>query len=212
MAVLGLGRFGRSLALELMSQGGEVLGVDASESVIQKVSSRLTHTVVADTTDEETLRQISVHECDRAVVGMGSDLEASLLTASALVNLGIPSIWAKATSNSHARILTQIGVHHVVRPEHDMGKRVAHLVRGRMIDYIEFDDGFAMVKTAAPEFALGKPLGGSGIRDSHGVTVVAVKHQGGGFTYATAETVLQPGDTIIVSGAVSDAERFADLR
>lgn len=212
MAVLGLGRFGRSLALELMSQGGEVLGVDASESVIQKVSSRLTHTVVADTTDEETLRQISVHECDRAVVGMGSDLEASLLTASALVNLGIPSIWAKATSNSHARILTQIGVHHVVRPEHDMGKRVAHLVRGRMIDYIEFDDGFAMVKTAAPEFALGKPLGGSGIRDSHGVTVVAVKHQGGGFTYATAETVLQPGDTIIVSGAVRDAERFADLR
>ena len=212
MAVLGLGRFGRSLALELMSQGGEVLGVDASDSVIQKVSSRLTHTIVADTTDEETLRQISVHECDRAVVGMGSDLEASLLTASALVNLGIPSIWAKATSNSHARILTQIGVHHVVRPEHDMGKRVAHLVRGRMIDYIEFDDGFAMVKTAAPEFALGKPLGGSGIRDSHGVTVVAVKHQGGGFTYATAETVLQPGDTIIVSGAVRDAERFADLR
>ena len=212
MAVLGLGRFGRSLALELMSQGGEVLGVDASDSVIQKVSSRLTHTVVADTTDEEPLRQISVHECDRAVVGMGSDLEASLLTASALVNLGIPSIWAKATSNSHARILTQIGVHHVVRPEHDMGKRVAHLVRGRMIDYIEFDDGFAMVKTAAPEFALGKPLGGSGIRDSHGVTVVAVKHQGGGFTYATAETVLQPGDTIIVSGAVRDAERFADLR
>lgn len=212
MAVLGLGRFGRSLALELMSQGGEVLGVDASDSVIQKVSSRLTHTVVADTTDEETLRQVSVHECDRAVVGMGSDLEASLLTASALVNLGIPSIWAKATSNSHARILTQIGVHHVVRPEHDMGKRVAHLVRGRMIDYIEFDDGFAMVKTAAPEFALGKPLGGSGIRDSHGVTVVAVKHQGGGFTYATAETVLQPGDTIIVSGAVRDAERFADLR
>ena len=212
MAVLGLGRFGRSLALELMSQGGEVLGVDASDSVIQKVSSRLTHTVVADTTDEETLRQISVHECDRAVVAMGSDLETSLLTASALVNLGIPSIWAKATSNSHARILTQIGVHHVVRPEHDMGKRVAHLVRGRMIDYIEFDDSFAMVKTAAPEFALGKPLGGSGIRDSHGVTVVAVKHQGGGFTYATAETVLQPGDTISVSGAVRDAERFADLR
>lgn len=212
VAVLGLGRFGRSLALELMSQGGEVLGVDASDSVIQKVASRLTHTVVADTTDEETLRQISVQECDRAVVGMGSDLEASLLTASALVNLDVPSIWAKATSNSHAKILTQIGVHHVVRPEHDMGKRVAHLVRGRMIDYIEFDDGFAMVKTAAPAFALGKPLGGSGIRDVHGVTVVAIKRRGGSFTYATAESVLQPGDTVIVSGRVRDAEKFADLQ
>ena len=211
VAVLGLGRFGRSLALELMAQGAEVLGIDASDAVIQKVSTRLTHAVVADTTDEESLRQLSVHEFDRAVVGMGSDLEASLLTASALINLGVPTIWAKATSNSHAKILTQIGVHHVVRPEHDMGKRVAHLVGGRMIDYIEFDDGFAMVKTTPPAFALGKTLGQSAIRSDYGVTVVAIKRQGEGFTYATAETMVEPGDTIIVSGKVRDAERFADL-
>lgn len=209
--MLGLGRFGKSLALELMSQGAEVLGIDASDAVVQKIANRLTHAVVADTTDEESLRQLSVHEFDKAVVGIGSDLEASLLTASALINLGVPNVWAKAISNSHAKILTQIGVHHVVRPEHDMGKRVAHLVRGRMIDYIEFDDGFAMVKTTAPSFATGRTLGQTTIRTDFGVTVVAIKRPGEGFTYADADTVLHAGDTIIVSGKVRDTEHFAEL-
>lgn len=211
VAVLGLGRFGKSLALELMEQGTEVLGVDTDEAVVQRVSDRLTHAAVADTTDEESLRQLSVHECDRAVVGIGSDLEASLLTASALINLDVTNIWAKAISNAHAKILTQIGVHHVVRPEHDMGKRVAHLVRGRMMDYIEFDDGFAMVKTSPPSFLIGDNLGRSAIRTKHKVTVVAIKRPGEGFTYATADTVISAGDTIIVSGQVRDTERFSEL-
>ncbi|MEE2030542.1 TrkA family potassium uptake protein [Rhodococcus sp. CC-R104] len=211
VVVLGMGRFGKSLALELMAQGTEVLGIDSSQAVIEKVAGRLTHAAVADTTDEESLRQLSVHEYDRAVVGIGSDLEASLLTASALINMEVPNVWAKAISNAHARILTQIGVHHVVRPEHDMGKRVAHLVRGRMMDYIEFDDGFAMVKTTAPAFAVGKALGQTTIRSKYGVTVVAIKRPGEGFTYASADTVVASGDTIIVSGRVRDTERFAEL-
>jgi trk system potassium uptake protein TrkA len=210
VVVLGLGRFGKSLALELMGQGVEVLGIDTDEAVVQRVSDRLTHAAVADTTDEESLRQLSVHEYGRAVVGIGSDLEASLLTASALINLSVSNIWAKAISNAHAKILTQIGVHHVVRPEHDMGKRVAHLVRGRMMDYIEFDDGFAMIKTSPPTSIIGKKLGESGIRTKHRVTVVAVKRQGEGFTYATADTVIGAGDTVIVSGQVRDAERFSE--
>ncbi|WP_244461477.1 TrkA family potassium uptake protein [Rhodococcus sp. ZPP] len=211
VVVLGLGRFGKSLALELMEQGTEVLGIDSSEAVVQKISHRLTHAAVADTTDEESLRQLSVHDYDRAVVGIGSDLEASLLTASALINLAVPNVWAKAISNAHAKILHQIGVQHVVRPEHDMGKRVAHLVRGRMMDYIEFDDGFAMVKTTPPATVIGKRLGETTVRSTYGVTVVAIKRPGEGFTYATAETVIEPGDTIIVSGQVRDTERFSEL-
>ncbi|ELB87717.1 TrkA-N domain-containing protein [Rhodococcus wratislaviensis IFP 2016] len=209
--MLGLGRFGKSLALELMEQGTEVLGIDSNEAVVQKVSHRLTHAAVADTTDEESLRQLSVHDYDRAVVGIGSDLEASLLTASALINMSVPNVWAKAISNAHARILRQIGVTHVVRPEHDMGKRVAHLVRGRMMDYIEFDDGFAMVKTTPPATVVGKRLGETTVRSTYGVTVVAIKRPGEGFTYATADTVIAPGDTIIVSGQVRDTERFSEL-
>lgn len=92
-----------------------------------------------------------------------------------------------------------------------MGKRVAHLVRGRMMDYIEFDDGFAMVKTSPPSFLIGDNLGRSAIRTKHKVTVVAIKRPGEGFTYATADTVISAGDTIIVSGQVRDTERFSEL-
>jgi trk system potassium uptake protein len=99
----------------------------------------------------------------------------------------------------------------VVRPEHDMGQRVAHLVAGRMLDYIEFDDDFAMAKTTPPAALLGRPLKSTGIRSQHRVTVVAVKSPGRSFTYATPETVLRDGDLVIVSGTYHDVEHFTDL-
>jgi trk system potassium uptake protein len=209
-AVLGLGRFGRSLALELMREGLEVLGVDEDAKTAQSLSGRLTHVVEADSTNEEALRQLSIHEFDRVVVGIGSDLEASILTASTLVNFGVPHIWAKAVSHSHARILTQLGVHHVVRPEHDMGKKTAHLVRGRLLDYIEFDDGYAIVKATPPRSMQGLSLEESKVRSRFGVTVVGVKQAGEDFTHATAETVVREGDLIIVSGPERNVERFAE--
>jgi trk system potassium uptake protein TrkA len=211
VAVIGLGRFGKSLALELMSEEAEVLGIDNNPKTIESVAGRLTHAVVADSTDAEALEQLSVQDCDRAVVGIGTNLEASILTTSVLVEMGVPLIWAKAISNSHARILRQIGAHHVVRPEHDMGLRVAHLVRGRMLDFIEFDDDYAMVKTLAPDYMIGKTLRESGVRHQHGVTIVAIKRAGEGFTYATAETVVSEGDTLIVSGKITDTERFSEI-
>ena len=211
VVVIGLGRFGKSLALELMEEGTEVLGIDENPKTVQSLAGRLTHVVAADSTNEEALRQLSVHEFDRAVVGIGSNLEASILTSSILVNAGIRNIWAKAISHSHARILAQLGVHHVVRPEHDMGKRVAHLVRGRMIDYIEFDDGYAIVKTTPPESMHGLPLGESRVRSKYGVTIVGVKRAGQDFTHATPETVVEKGDLIIVSGPEDGVERFSDL-
>lgn len=209
--VCGLGRFGKSLALELVHEGTDVLGIDSEEQIVQSLAGRLTHVVQADATNEEAMRQLSVHEFDRAVIGVGNDLEASILTASVLLGLGIPNVWAKAISNSHARILTQLGVHHVVRPEHDMGKRVAHLVRGRMIDYIEFDEDYAIVKTNPPRSIVDRPLGETTIRSRHGVTVVGVKRPGGPFTYATAETVCAADDLILVSGPADRVERFSEL-
>lgn len=208
--VIGLGRFGKSLALELEGDGIEVLGIDTNPKTVQSLSSRLTHVVEADATDEEAMRQLGVHEFDRAVVGIGSDLESSVLTASVLISLRVSNVWAKAISQSHGRILTQLGVHHVVRPEHDTGKRVAHLVRGRMLDYIEFDDGYAIVKATAPRSVLGMPLGESRVRSKFGVTIVGVKRQGEDFTHATPETVVSPGDLIIVSGERRGVERFTD--
>ncbi|MEU2825509.1 MULTISPECIES: TrkA family potassium uptake protein [Streptomyces] len=211
VVVIGLGRFGRALALELVDEDTEVLGIDESAEAVQALSGALTHVVRADSTKEDALRQLGVHEFDRAVVAIGTDLEASILTASLLVSFGIQNVWAKAISEAHGRILTQLGVHHVVYPEHDMGQRVAHLVRGRMLDYIEFEDDFAMVKTSAPTDIIGLPLSNSAVRSRFGVTVVAIKRPGEGFTYATAETVVAADDTIIVAGRTRATERFSEL-
>ncbi|MFH9571874.1 potassium channel family protein [Streptomyces sp. NPDC017230] len=212
VVVIGMGRFGRALALELVDEETEVLGIDENAEVVQALSGSLTHVVRADSTKEDVLRQLGVHEFERAVVAIGTDLEASILTASLLISFGIENVWAKATSEAHGRILTQLGVHHVVYPEHDMGQRVAHLVRGRMLDYIEFEDDFAMVKTNPPADIIGLPLSNSAVRTRYGITVVAIKRPGEGFTYATAETVVEVDDTIIVAGRTRATERFSELQ
>ena len=211
IVVIGLGRFGSSLAGELVSRGSEVLAIDSRPAVVQRHADELTHTAVADTTDPESLRQLGVHQFHRAVVAIGTDLEASILTTSLLADFGIPHIWAKATSRQHGRILERVGAHHVVLPEHDMGERVAHLVTGRMLDYIGIGEDFALVKTLTPAEAADRPLGESKLRSRYGVTVVGVKRPGEEFTYATAETLVRKGDILIVAGPKEQVERFADI-
>lgn len=209
--VIGLGRFGGSLALELVKGETEVLALDRSERLVDDYADDLTHVAVVDCTDAEALRQLDVHHFPRAVVAIGADLEASILCTSVLADFGVPNIWAKALSRQHARILERVGAHHVVLPEHDMGERVAHLVMGRMLDYIEFEDDYAMVKTLAPREGVGRPLGESELRRKYGITVVSIKRRGEGFTYATAETEVRHGDLLIVAGKAEDTERFAEL-
>ncbi|MCP3757233.1 TrkA family potassium uptake protein [Streptomyces sp. TBY4] len=211
VAVIGLGRFGSSLANELTRRGWDVLGIDTDAALVQKHSDLLTHTAVADCTDPEVLRQLGVHEFTSAVVGIGTDMEASILVASNLLEDAVPNIWAKATSRQHGQILERLGVHHVVLPEHEMGERVAHLVTGRMLDFIEFDDDYALVKTVAPATITGVPLGESGVRSRYGITVVGIKRPGQDFTYATAETVVERGDVIVVTGKTRAVESFTEL-
>lgn len=211
VAVIGLGRFGSSLASELMRRGWDVLGIDADARRVQKYSDVLTHAAAADSTDPEALRQLGVHEFTSAVVAIGSAIEASILAATNLLEAGVPNIWAKAVSRQHGQILERLGIHHVVLPEHEMGERVAHLVTGRMLDFIQFDDDFALVKTVAPDTATGAPLGRTQVRSRFGVTVVGIKRPGEGFTYATAETVVEKGDVIIVTGRTQAVETFAEL-
>jgi trk/ktr system potassium uptake protein len=211
VVVIGLGRFGSALAVELMAGGTEVLGIDGDPDIVQALNGELSQVVRADSTKEEALRQLAVPDFDYAVVGIGTNVEASILTASLLISFGIKEVWAKALSEAHGRILTQLGVAHVVYPEADMGRRVAHLVRGAVLDYIQFEDDFAMVKTCPPAEVIGKRLGDTGIRNRHDITVVAVHRRGQGFTYATADTVVEPDDMIIVAGRTRAAERFSRL-
>lgn len=211
MLVIGLGRFGAALAVQLVALGHEVLGVDVNPVLVQQHSRHLTQTVEANTTDPAVLEQLGAREYPCAVVGIGNGIEASVLTVAALSDLGIPNIWAKAISDPHARILERVGAHHVVSPEREMGERVAHLVTGRIIEYMELDPGFALVETSTPEELVGRTLTEVSLRSRYGLTVVCIKPAGGSFTYATADTRLGPGDTLLVAGETSLAEAFAEL-
>ena len=209
--VIGLGRFGGAVAQELTNLGFEVLGVDTDARRVQRMSDDLTHALEADTTDVEVLAQIGAKDFDNAVVGIGSDIEASILTTAALSDIGVPNIIAKAVTEAHGRILERVGADTVVYPEHEMGRRIAHLVGGSIIDWFQLDQNFAMVETLAPRETIGRTLGELGLRAKYGVTVVCVKPHDAGFTYATAETVLEEGDVLVVAGTSSDCESFARM-
>jgi trk system potassium uptake protein TrkA len=207
--VCGLGRFGAATADALSRLGHEVLAVDSDPKLVQQWAGKLTHVVEADSTSFDALNQLGVGEFRIAVVGIGTSIEASVLTCANLVDLRVPQIWGKALTNAHGKILERIGVHHVIYPEHDAGERVAHLVTGRLMDYIEFDDGFAIVKMRPPKETHGFTLVEAKVRQKYGVTVVGVKSPGEDFTYAVADTRVTPHDVLIVSGHVELIERFA---
>ncbi|WP_306215611.1 potassium channel family protein [Actinoplanes sp. RD1] len=211
VVVVGLGRFGGSVAESLVNLGHEVLGIDSDPRIVQDWSDRLTHVVEADATDTDALRQLGVQDFSRAVVGIGTNLETSVLTVLTLAEVGVSEIWAKATSQKHGQILSRVGARHVIHPESEMGERVAHLITGRMLDYIEFDDGFAISKVRAPEEAVGRSLAEIGLRSKWGVTVVGTKLPGQDFTYARPETVVPEGCLLIVAGDTAKVERFAGV-
>lgn len=211
VAVIGLGRFGGAVAESLVRMGHEVLAIDERPEIVQQWSDRLTHVVQADATDAAVLSQLGIGEFDRVVVAIGTDIEASVLTVLAVEEAGVGEIWAKAITAKHGRILHRVGAHHVVYPEAAMGERVAHLVTGRMIDFIEFDDGFAIVKTRPPAEAVGRTLAEAQLRTKYGVTVVGVKRPGEDFTYARPDTSIAEGDLIIVSGPTMQVETFAAI-
>jgi trk system potassium uptake protein TrkA len=207
--VVGLGRFGGAVALELEVLGHEVLAMDSSEAIAQSFATRVTHVVSGDATDIETLRGLGVANFAHAVVAIGDNIEASILTTAALADLGVTEIWAKAITTSHARILERVGATKVVFPERDMGIRLAHQVTGQMIDYIEIDEDFALVETGPPTDEVGKTLQEAQLRARYGVTVVSIKPAEGTFTYATPDSVLEAGAVLLVAGEKAAVERFA---
>jgi len=207
--VVGLGRFGSALAETLIELDLEVLGIDADPEVVASWAGRLTHVVGVDPTNEDALRQLGCADFHRAVVGIGTHLEASILSASVLVDIGIDEIWAKADSAAHGRILRRVGAHHVVFPEHDVGVRVAH--QGRRPD-----DGLHRVRRGPGD---GQDAGSQGTggqrprRFRHSGEIRDHGHRnqkpGNDFTHATGETRVDSGDILIVSGTPADVEKLA---
>ncbi len=208
MLVFGLGRFGSALADTLDSMDVEVLAVERDPAVVELWSKRIP-CVEANGADPRALEQIGAADFAAAVVGVGTSLEASVLITGNLVDVGIPEIWAKATSVEHKRILERIGAHHVVLPESDAGARVAHSVGGRMLDYIEIEDGFTIIKMRPPRETHSFTLDKLDLKGKYGVHVIGVKRAGEEFEYATPETLVGPEDLLVVAGEGELLERFA---
>ncbi|MEG3634267.1 potassium channel family protein [Micromonospora palythoicola] len=212
IAVIGLGRFGSHLAESLAALGREVLAIDRDIHQVQKWSSMLDQVAQADATDEAALRQLGLADVPRVMVAIGASVEASVLTVLALVELGIPQIWARATSGQHAKILSSVGAHRVIFPEAETGERLALMIISRTLDFVEFDEAFAVARIRVPRALVGRPTNEVQLLKRYGVRVIGVKRPGEDrYRYASDVLDLTEDTTLIIEGTIEHVQRFATL-
>ncbi|MEI3604875.1 TrkA family potassium uptake protein [Pseudogracilibacillus sp. SE30717A] len=208
-AVIGLGRFGGSICEELSMEGMKVLAIDKNEQKINEYKNIASHAVIADSTDEHALKDLGIKNIDHVIVAIGDNIQASILTTVILADLGIKKITVKAQNDYHEKILNKIGAHHVVHPERDMGRRLAHsLISSNILDYLELSEDHSMVEVIAGRKMLGKTLIELDIRAKFGCNVVAIKRGKQMNVSPQADYNIQEGDILIVIGADKDISRF----
>lgn len=200
-AIIGMGRFGSSVAQNLSNMNFEVLAIDSSEQKIQEVANIVTHAVSADSTDEDALRALGIRNFDVVVVAIGQDIQSSILTTLILKDLGVPMIVVKAQNELHGKVLSKIGADKVVFPERDMGARVAHhLISPNILDYIELSEDHSIVEMRASSLMIGKNLKELDIRARFGCNVMAIKNNGKTNISPYAEDRIQGGDILVIVG------------
>ncbi|HQE05727.1 MAG TPA: TrkA family potassium uptake protein [Tepidanaerobacteraceae bacterium] len=208
--VVGLGRFGTSLAKTLYNLGYDVMGIDSNEEIIQNIADSITHAVQADATDENTLKALGVRNFDVAIVSIGNDIQSSILITIMLKEMGIKYVVAKAQSQLHGKVLYKIGADRVVFPERDMGVRVAHnLVSSNILDYIELSPEYSIVEIAAIPAWHNKSLGQLDMRRKYGLNVMAIKRGNNDVKISPhADDLILENDVLVVVGRKSDIEKL----
>lgn len=210
-AVIGLGRFGGSVARALCEMGYEVLVVDKNEQRIQDFSNIATHAVVADTTDEEALNALGIRNFDIVVVAIGEDIQSSILTTLILKEMDVQKVVVKAQNALHGKVLYKIGADKVVYPERDMGIRVVHsLISPNILDIIELADDYSIVEIHAGEFFSGKTLKDLDIRAKFGCNVMAIKSGDRINIAPLASDRINEGDILVVIGHNDDLQRLEE--
>ena len=199
--VIGLGRFGSTVARQLCAQGAEVLVMDIHSDLIQQIANDVTHAVVGDAQDKEVLRALGVREFDCAVVAIGDDLAASVLTTMNLKELEVPYIVCKAHDETHRKVLEKLGVNRVVIPEQEQGARLARsLFSHNVLDYIELSEEYGILEVPAPGNWVGKSLKELNIRAKLGVNIIAVECGKQINVAPGADYRIQSGDILVVLG------------
>lgn len=208
-AIIGMGRFGSSVARTLYSLGHDVLAIDRDEEQIERISDYVTHAVQGDATDESVLQALGLGDFDVAVVTIGGDLQSSILICLLCKEMGVRTVVAKAQNELHARVLRKIGVDKVVFPERDMGMRLAHsLVSSNILDYIELSPDYSLMELSAPASWEGKSLKDLDMRVQYGVNVMAIRHDDNINISPRGDDVIAAGDALVIIGANEDIRRL----
>ncbi|MBU4313040.1 MAG: TrkA family potassium uptake protein [Candidatus Omnitrophica bacterium] len=215
-AVIGLGEFGMSVAKTLSEKGHQVLGIDKDEELVQEASEFVTEAVQVDATDEKALKAVGIMNVDLAIVGIGTNLEASILTALILKELGVQHVVARAVTDEHGKVLQRIGVEKVVFLERDMGSRVANsLVSPSILEHIELSPEFGIMETVPPKEFTGKSIRDLGIRAKHGLNIIAVRNKDsssegeGELNVAPkADYIVKQKDVFIIVGSNENLDKF----
>ncbi|RKD23816.1 potassium uptake system protein [Ammoniphilus oxalaticus] len=210
-AVVGMGRFGSSVAKTLYEMGYDVMAIDTDEEKIQDHIQSVTYAVQADSTDEQALKELGMRNFDVVVVAIGEDIQASILSTLILKELGVKKVVVKAQSERHGKVLYKIGADRVVFPERDMGARVANnLVSPGILDFIELAEDYSVAEIAATTGMIGKDLVTLDIRARFGVNVMAIKSGENINIAPNAEDVIQEDDVLVVIGHNSDLKRLEE--
>ncbi len=209
-AVIGIGRFGGSVATTLYDMGHDVLAIDSSEEKVEAIVDRVTHAVVADTTSETALKSLGITNFDVVIVSIGKDIQASILTTLVLKELNVKYVVAKARTAQHGKVLQKIGADRIVFPERDMGVRLAqNLVDTNVLDFIELSPDYSIVEIIVPEGMIGKSLRELDLRARHGVNVLAICSRDKKINVSPAATVcLQECDVLIVVGTNESIQKL----
>ncbi len=207
--VLGLGRFGTSVARTLCEQGQEVLAVDADENLVEAIAPHVTQAMQLDATDEEALSSLDVQHFDAAIVSIGQNTRDSILVSVLLKELGVPYLVAKANDDLHAKVLRKIGVDRVVFPERDMGARLARsMLAPNVLEWMELGGDHQLIEIRVPAKWVGSSLIGLNVRRRYGVNILAI-HRGERFLASPAPDMpFESGDTLLVMGRSDDIERL----
>ena len=207
--IVGLGRFGHALALELAAAGAELVVLDKEEEKVRELREYTENAYVVHALDKKTLSETGVQNCDVAVVCIGEQLDISILTTLNLVSLGVPTVISKASSMEH-EILEKIGAQ-VVYPERDMAVRLAHRLEAvRMLDFIQLSEKLNISKMIMPERSVGKTVVEANLRGRFGVNIIAVENDGKLIETITPDYAFKKGDIAYISGSKEALNKLSE--
>ncbi|MDY6228772.1 TrkA family potassium uptake protein [Clostridium sp.] len=210
--IIGLGRFGSSIAKTLYSLGNDVLAIDKDEDIVQEIADSVTHAVQLDATDENALRSLGIRNFDVAVVTIGDNIQSSIMATLLVKELGVKYIIAKGHSDLHAKVLYKIGADRVVLPEKDMGIRVAHnLVSANILDYIELSDDYSVMEIQVLHEWAGKTLNELKLRSKYGINVMAIKRGDEVNLSPAADDIIEENDIIVAIGSAEDLSKLEGM-